>query len=332
MEETFTHLSLDIGEPEGGGGGEELRGATPLSQLLARWFDEEGVERRCEHCHHTEARVSHALSSLPRTLVLHLKRFRLLAPAAAPLAADAAAAGATPPPKAAAQLRKERARVAFPQSLCVDRLAVAAPTRPPPLARGGSCCSASTSTSAPATPAPLSHAVPVASFPPCALLLHRWVLRLHLCARHAVAVASAAPQVRACRSGFPCRVPFQIPKRPTWFGVYEACPHTFALNVDKPNLRAAAACRPPRRRRCRRARWPPHPPPPHTSPAREEVSWVARATNTKPTSYTGSNRLRTRREAAPQLVDCRMNKQTPRALGSRGGSLYPVSNAYCARI
>jgi uncharacterized UBP type Zn finger protein len=128
VEETFTHLSLNIGEPEGGGGGEELRAATPLSQLLARWFDAEVVERRCEHCLHTKACVSKALSSLPRTLVLHLNRYNNHAPAAAPLAAAAAAAGATPPPKAAAQPRKERARVEFTQSLCVDQFGVAAHT------------------------------------------------------------------------------------------------------------------------------------------------------------------------------------------------------------
>jgi hypothetical protein len=75
VQETFTHLSLDVETPEsmGSSASASACAAAPLRTLLTRWFDAEAVERRCDACGHGEATASHRICTLPRTLVLHLK-------------------------------------------------------------------------------------------------------------------------------------------------------------------------------------------------------------------------------------------------------------------
>ena len=47
----------------------------PLPELLQRHFQEETLQLRCERCGHDKVRSRSFLASLPRVLVLHLKRF-----------------------------------------------------------------------------------------------------------------------------------------------------------------------------------------------------------------------------------------------------------------
>jgi ubiquitin C-terminal hydrolase len=79
--ELYHDLSLDLPRTE------ELRasgndGAIPIQQLFDLYFEEEQIEKKCERCGADTAVVHKSLVTLPRVLVLHLKRFDTkLAPA-----------------------------------------------------------------------------------------------------------------------------------------------------------------------------------------------------------------------------------------------------------
>ena len=83
--ETFRHLSVEI--PVGTGGGAAAAasaaanlGAVPLESLLNGFFAAETLERTCEKpgCDGKRATLSRKIVRLPRVLVVHLKRFRLV--------------------------------------------------------------------------------------------------------------------------------------------------------------------------------------------------------------------------------------------------------------
>ena len=46
-----------------------------LQQLVDQFFEPEDVEWRCERCDAQQAGMTHRLATLPRVLILHLKRF-----------------------------------------------------------------------------------------------------------------------------------------------------------------------------------------------------------------------------------------------------------------
>ena len=46
-----------------------------LQQLVDQFFEPEEVEWRCERCDAQQAGMTHRLATLPRVLILHLKRF-----------------------------------------------------------------------------------------------------------------------------------------------------------------------------------------------------------------------------------------------------------------
>ena len=103
-EELLRHISLDIPPAGGGGagatpgrgggggpsgtdpallaftaavGGKPVGGPPDLHAALSAFFADDLVEVACEQCGGREARVAHAISSLPRVLTLHLKRFEM---------------------------------------------------------------------------------------------------------------------------------------------------------------------------------------------------------------------------------------------------------------
>lgn len=69
--ELHNHLSLDL-PPHGAGG------VVPVESLLSSFFAPETVAKDCDRCgaQRGEHALRRTLSTLPRVLVLHLKRFR----------------------------------------------------------------------------------------------------------------------------------------------------------------------------------------------------------------------------------------------------------------
>lgn len=128
---------------------------TPLHVLLAAAFaPEANVERSCggQGCGGLRATLHRSLQRMPQTLVLQLKRFRLLA-------SPASAGGPSAPP----HWVKSALRVQLPLRLCLAQFAAAGsaprcpPTHPPPpvhlsLSAGdGACVGEASGASAPAT-------------------------------------------------------------------------------------------------------------------------------------------------------------------------------------
>jgi ubiquitin C-terminal hydrolase len=77
--ETFRHVSLDLpAEEASGANGKNGAGPADLRALLAAYFADERVERRCDApgCDGTAATLARRVAEAPEVLVAHLKRFR----------------------------------------------------------------------------------------------------------------------------------------------------------------------------------------------------------------------------------------------------------------
>ena len=85
VEEDYLDLSIHLPEAP------EKKDVIPLNKAMAEFMGQEEIEWTCPGCHKKGTAVmKHALSRLPRTLVLHLKRFdavgkKLVTPVALPL-------------------------------------------------------------------------------------------------------------------------------------------------------------------------------------------------------------------------------------------------------
>ncbi|KAJ3081855.1 Ubiquitin carboxyl-terminal hydrolase 37, partial [Quaeritorhiza haematococci] len=73
--DAYRYISVDLPEVGEGGSGSTT---WTLDELLDKFFKDEQLTYTCEICGHSHATASHAIETLPRTFVVHLKRFALV--------------------------------------------------------------------------------------------------------------------------------------------------------------------------------------------------------------------------------------------------------------